>query len=309
MSAFGLLPFGTEAPWGGPGLLSIITALCVGTNKVIVFFTDPPKARDPLGYQDARNTLLWSLTPIDPAQIGISGEVIVEPGLRRPSYSPWIGDIVPDEDTVGPDGTLIPGDATQLIIKTVPTLEPGIDYTLELTGTIRGADCEEFAGLASFEIRARDKPEPRQDPVAAAVDTYRDWANPFFTIDPVTGQPVEGPGVFQFDEAGDIVLDDNASSLKKRVLRVIQTEAGAFAHLPNFGQRRLANTVARQSEVQRIAVRLQEQIRQFPDVRDAIVEASIDLSPRTGGGVLRFRIFVQPRSEGLIRLAFQTPLK
>jgi hypothetical protein len=53
---------------------------------------------------------------------------------------------------------------------------------------------------------------------------------------------------------------------------------------------------------------LQEQIRQFADVRQATVEARIEVSAATGGGILRFLITVQPRSEGLVRLAFQHPL-
>jgi hypothetical protein len=297
MSAFGLLPFGTDAPWGGPGLISLITILPVGTNKLIAFFTAPPRAGDPLGYQHATNTLLWSLSPIDPIEIGINGEVIVEPGKRRPSFGVRIADIVVDEE-----------DATQLVIKTVPQLEPGITYTVTLEGDIRGAACEEFGGRRSFDVLARNKPEPRKDPTSAPVDTFRDWANPFYLLDPVTGQPVEGPGIWQIDEAGDIVLDDNAASLKKRVLRVILTEQGAFAHLPRFGLRGLSNSVARQQDVQRIASLLQEQIRQFSDVRQATVEARIEVSAATGGGILRFLITVQPRSEGLVRLAFQQPL-
>jgi len=288
--------------------LSIIKVLAVGNNKLQVFFTAPPKAKDPGGWQDATNPLLWSLTPIDPVQIGINGEEIVDPGLRRPSFQVWIGDIRVDADTADADGNFVEGDPTQLEVWTVPQLEPGVSYTLELTGSIRGAACEEFGGLSSFDVRARDKPLPRQDPTAAAVDTYRDWANPFFVTDPATGQPTEGPGTWQVAEAGDIVLDDNAASLKKRVLRLIQTEAGAFAHLPNFGQRGLVGSVARQADVQRIATRLQEQVRQQPDVKEATVEAVIEVSPSTGGGVLRFLIVVQPRSEGLIRLAFQQPL-
>lgn len=296
MSAFGLTPFGNEAPWGGPGLISIITVLAQGSNKVIAFFTDAPKALDPGGWEDARDPLVWELLPIDPAVLGINGEIIVEPGDRRPSYLPWIGDIEADED-----------DPTQIIFRTVPGLEPGVSYTLELIGTVRGVNCEEFGGETSFEFRARNLPVPRVDPVAAAVDTFRDWANPYFVTDPRSGQLVEGTGTWLVAEAGDIVLSDNAASLKKRVLRIIQTEEGAFAHLPNFGQRATVKSIAKQSEVQRIASRLQEQIQQFPDVASASVEAKIDVEQ--AGGILRFRVIVQPRSGGVLSMAFQRPLK
>ena len=77
MSAWGLLPFGTEAPWGGPGLLSIIKALCTGANTIRVFFTTAPKALDWGGWRDATNPLYWTLTAIDPVEIGINGEEIV----------------------------------------------------------------------------------------------------------------------------------------------------------------------------------------------------------------------------------------
>lgn len=297
MSAFGTQPFGNTAPWGGAGTISIITALCTGANKITVFFTGAPKALDWGGWQDATNPIYWSLTAIDPVEIGISGIEIVETGSRRPSFGVFIADILPDED-----------DPTQLVIRTAPQLEPGISYRVELVGQIRGVGCEEFAGLASFEIRARNKPIPRKDPQAAAVDTYRDWDNPYYVTDPRTGQLVEGPGTWQIDEAGDIVLSGNAESLRKRVLRVITTEAGAFAHLPEFGQRATVKSIARPDEVQRIASRLQEQIQQFSDVRSAAVEVEVERSP-SGAGILRFRIAVQPRSEGIVRMVFAQPLK
>lgn len=295
MSAFGIEPFGNTAPWGGPGTISIINALCTGANKIVVFFTEPPLALDWGGWRDATNPLYWSLTAIDPVEIGISGVEVIEQGVRRPSFGVFIGDLLPDDD-----------DPTQLVLRTAPQLEPGIDYRLELVGSIRGTGCEDFAGLTTFEVRARNKPQPRKDPRVAAVDTYRDWANPFFVEDPVTGQLVEGPGTWLVAEDGDIKLDDNAASLKKRVLRVIQTEAGAFAHAPEFGQQFTVKSVARQSEIQRIASRLQEQIQRFPDVRSASVEAEVERAP--GGSLLRVRVAVQSRTDGIQRIAFQKPL-
>ena len=75
---FGLLPFGDVAPWGGPGTISLITILAIGTNELVAFFTAPPKCRDPLGFRDARNPLYWSIAPVDPVAIGFSGEVVPE---------------------------------------------------------------------------------------------------------------------------------------------------------------------------------------------------------------------------------------
>lgn len=296
MSAFGIQPWGAEAPWGGSGTISIIRILCVGTNKAIAFFTTDPKALDWGGWEDATNPRAWTISPIDPAEVGISGVEVVEPGLRRPSFAVMIADILADED-----------DPTQLVFRFAPQLEPGITYSLELTGSLRGVNCEEFGGERRFEFKARNRPKPRKDPRAAAVDTFRDWTNPYFVVDPLTGQTIEGPGTWQVLEAGDIELEDNEASLKKRVLRVIQTEAGAFAHLPNFGQRFTVKSIVRPSEVQRIASRLQEQINRFADVRSASVEAEIEVAP-SGAGVLRIRIAVQPRTEGIVRLVFEKPL-
>lgn len=292
-SPFGLLPFGDVAPWGGPGTISLITVLPIGTNEIIAFFTDPPKCRDPLGFRDSRNALNWEITPIDPIHIGIGGEVIVEPGRRRPSFTPWIGELWVDDL-----------DPTQVHIRTVPRLEPGIEYDVTLAGQIRGAACETFSGLATFRIRARNRPTPLQSRIAAQ-DTYRDFANPVFVVNPDNGQLVAGSGVWQFDEASQIVLDDAMTSLKKRVLRRIKTEAGAFVHLPNYGLRSMQAQLARPGEVQAAALRLQEQIKREPDVLDAGVSATVDATP--GGGLVRFVIRVQARSIGEVSFLVQVP--
>lgn len=294
MSAFGLLPFGTEAPWGGPGLLSLITILCVGENELIAFFTLAPRCDDPLGYRDGRNTAMWTIEPVDPVAIGLEGEEIVERGKRRPSYGPWIAEIFVDPD-----------DATQIHLVTVPRLEPGVKYDVTLAGAIRGAKCEEFGGLATFRVLARNRPEPKPGARFAAQDTYRDWANPYFTTDPATGQLVEGPGFWQLDETGEIVLDTAAESLKKRVIRRLETELGGFAHLPTYGTRSLSKALARSADVQEVALRLQEQLRQEPDVRGASVAAQIEATP--GGGIVRFQIKVQPRGIAEVSFLVQVP--
>lgn len=296
MSAFGIEPWGNTAPWGGPGQLSIIRVLCVGTNKAIIFWTAPPKAQDWGGWEDATNPTYWTITPVDPVQVGIGGVEVVPPGVRRPSFNVIIGDLLPDDD-----------DPTQLVVRFAPQLEPGVDYDLELVGTVLGAGCEGFAGQRTFRFRSRNKPEPRRDPRVSAVDTYRDFANPYFITDPTTGEKLPGPGSWQVAEDSDIVLSDNAASLKKRVLRVIQTERGAFAHLPDFGQQGLIKTQMRQPEIQALASKLQEQINRFADVRSASVVASVDVAP-SGGGILRVRVAVQPRTDGVVRLVFQKPL-
>jgi len=296
VSGFGILPFGTVAPWGGPGLLSIITALCVGENKITVFFTDPPKWRDPIGYRDSRNALNWRVDPIDPAVPTLDGGIYVEPGKRRPTRGVVINDILQDED-----------DPTQLHVWTAPTLEPGIEYAVQLVGPILGANCQKFGGQTIFIVTARDRPLRNRTGIAA-VDTYGDWSNPFFEIDPVTGLPVARERIWRYDEAGELVLADNAESLKTRILQRIQTEVGAFSHLPNYGLTSFAKRVARPYDVQQIAVRVREQIQFEPDVREAAVEARVEVEAN-GGGVVRFVISVQPRTEGLQTFLFDLPAR
>lgn len=292
MSAFGLLPFGTVAPWGGPGLLSIITVVAIGTNELIVFFTAPPRWRDPGGWQDTRNPEYWTITPFDPVNIGLEGEVIVEPGKRRPSPPfPWIGETFRDKD-----------DSTQIHIRTVPSMQPGVEYDLTLAPSVLGKDCEVLAGKRTFRVTGRNRPKGEASRFAV-LNTYRDWANPFFLVDPATGQQVVGPGIWQYDEAGEIVLDDAAGSLKKRVYRRIETEVGGFSHLPGYGLRALSKHLARPTEIQNMAVRLQEQIRQEPDVRDVSVSGSVEATTR--GGIVRFVINVQAKSIGEVSFLVQ----
>jgi hypothetical protein len=289
VSAFGLLPFGTEAPWGGPGLISLITILSVGTNELIAFFDAPPKCRDPLGYRDARNAEMWTITSVDPAVVALDGSLVVPPGARRPSLVPWIGSCFLDED-----------DPTQVHIKTVPSLEVGIDYDVTLAGSIRGASCEEFGGVATFRIRAADRSQPDKSRFAV-VDTYRDWANPY-----VSNSGELGTGTWLLDETGERVLDNAESSLKKRVIRRIITELGGFMHMPNYGLTSLSKRIARPTAIQGYVVRIQEQIRSEPDVREASVTGSLELG-KTGGAVVRFFVRVQTRSIGEVSFLVQVP--
>ena len=290
---FGLLPFGTVAPWGGPGTISLITILAIGTNELVAFFTAPVKCRDPMGFRDARNPRYWQIESVDPINVGIDGEVIVEPGKRRPSPPErWIGECFID-----------PEDPSQVHLRTVPQLETGIEYDVTLAGSVRGRACESFSGLATFRVLARDRP-PRPTSRIAAIDTYRDFANPFFETN-ANGQIVPGRGVWQFDETGEIVLDTADGSLKKRVLRRITTTLGAFSHLPRYGLPPILAKLARGGELQAIALRMQEQIREEPDVRDASVTASIEAT--ASGGIVRLAVRVQQRSLGEISFLVQVP--
>jgi hypothetical protein len=288
VSAFGLLPFGTESPWGGPGLISLITILSAGTNELIAFFTTAPKCRDPLGYRDARNPEMWAITPVDPAVEAFDGSLIVPPGARRPTINPWIGQCFVDAD-----------DPTQVHIRTVPQLEPGISYDVTLAGSIRGAHCQEFGGVATFRVRAADRPQNEKSRFAAQ-DTYRDWANPY-----VSNAGQLGTGTWLLDETGERVLDDAESSLKKRVIRRIITELGGFMHLPNYGLTTLSKRIAKPSAIQGYVVRVQEQLRREPDVRDASVTGSLERG--TTGSVVRFFVRVQTRSIGEVSFLVQVP--
>lgn len=292
MSIFGLQPFGNVAPWGGPGTISLITILAIGTNELLAFFTAPVKCKDPLGFRDARNPQYWAIEPIDPVAVGIDGEVIVQPGKRRPKEpGPWIGKCELDSE-----------DPTQVHVYTVPQLQDGIDYDVTLAGSVRGKACESFAGLATFRVFARNKPPPTRSRFAA-VDTYRDVANPVF--DRINGQTVPASGVWQYDEAGEFVLDDAVSSLRKRVLRRITTTLGSYAHLPRYGVPPLVGKLARGTDLQAMAVLVQEQILEEPDVRDASVLASVEATPQ--GGIVRLAIRVQHRALGEISFLVQVP--
>jgi len=289
---FGLLPFGNVSPWGGAGTISLITILAIGTNELVAFFTAPVKCRDPGGYRDARNAELWTIAAYDPIEIGINGEVIPYEGRRRPSPpGPWIGSCFLDPD-----------DPTQVHLLTVPQLETGIEYDVTLAGSVRGDACETFSGLATFRVAALTRPaRPRSR--FAAVDTYRDFANPPFET--VNGVLQPASGFWAYDETGEIVLDDAAGSIKKRVLRRITTELGGMVHLPGYGMPAFRAQVARAGQLQAIAIKLQEQILIEPDVRAASVTASLEVA--SAGGIVRLDIRVQTRLISEVSFLVQVP--
>lgn len=289
MTAFGLDPWGTVSPWGGPGAINIVSMLPIGTNELLAVFTSPPKCRDPLGFRDARNPMYWAIEPVDPVNIGINGEVVVEHGKRRPTPpAPWIGECFRDPD-----------DPKQVHVRTVPRLEPGVEYDVTI-GPVRGRACETYSGISTFRVRGLGRP-PRASSRIAAVARFRDFANPLFEVDR-NGQVVASSGVWQFDETGEIVLDSAEESLKKRVLRRLTTTLGGFAHLPRYGLPPMRGAVGRPGELQALAIRLQEQIREEPDVLDAGVSASIEPI-----GIVRFTVRVQQREIGEISFLVQVP--
>jgi hypothetical protein len=292
MPGFGLLPFGAS-PWGGPGQISLSAVRAIGSNELIAFFSSVPKYRDPLGYQDARNVQLWGIEPVDPITIGLGGEVFVEPGKRRPSEPyPWIAEAFVDG-----------ADPTQIHLRTATQLEPGAEYDVSVLGAIRGKDCESFGGLATHRVLARGRAEGARSRFAA-IDTYRDIANPYFAVEPQTGKTVVAPGFWAQDDAGEYVLGDATASLKKRVLRRIQTETGGFIHLRNYGVRATKGQLARGPEVQAFAIRLQEQLLTEPDVSAASVTGTIAVT-QAGSGIVTFAIVVKPRSSGEVSFSVQ----
>jgi hypothetical protein len=96
-------------------------------------------------------------------------------------------------------------------------------------------------------------------------------------------------GTFPIDETGDYAIDRGLVSYKKRIIRRLTTERGAFAHLPSYGVGVLSRVklLARPSVIADLGAEAEEQIRLEPET----AEVSVSVEPSTTTpGLVTFRV-------------------
>lgn len=245
MSQFGVTPFGEEGPFGGVGLITVIAAVPAARNRVILFFDGVPLADDPKGLRSATNPENYALTPVDPTIPGNPPQV--PDGLTVPSRRIALARCRADET-----------DPTQIHLWTDRDMEGGIIHKLEILGMLHGTDCEDFAGDSAFEFYAPFAPAARVAPDRLDL-RFRDLDDgnlPGFEI---------LPGVWRYKSNGDIALQPELESFKKRLIRRLTQQRRAFTWSENgidivIGQpmtpdilSRLANNVASMARADALA--------------------------------------------------------
>lgn len=291
MTAFGLRPFGTESPFGGPGSIAILGAVAIGTHEILVDFDVIPETFDPEGQRSATNTANWTLTPVDPRVASTADPtVLYNPNrLPVPSREPII--IEADWDRDAP---------TQIIIAVDSALERGVEYDLEIQPLVEGYDCETLVGVTTWRFGTVGQGPPRRARILQ-LDRYRDWANDFFPTDPA--QP---ESTWRITSNRDIALHDGIDSLRKRIFRRLLSALNSFSHLIGYGTDLRVKSLLRSGEVQRLANAIPEQIRQEPDVRSCACTVEQD-EVNSDGSIVVITIYVVRNDSREIKYVFEFP--
>jgi hypothetical protein len=290
MTAFGLRPFGTASPFGGPGSIAIIGAAAIGTHEILVDFDVAPETFDPAGQRSATNPDNWVLVPIDPR----AESTAVEGLFYNPSRLP-----VPTREPIPIEVEWYRTQPTQVIIALDSAVEVGVDYDLEIQPVVEGDNCETLVGVTTWRFGAVGQGPPSRTRVIQ-LDRYRDWAMDY--IPDVEGQP---ESTWAITANKDIGLHDGVASLRKRIFRRLLVSLNSFSHLVGYGTDLRIKSLLRGSDIQRLANAIPEQIRQEPDVRTC----SCTVRQDTGddGSVLVISINVIRSDAREIKYVFEFP--
>lgn len=230
-------------------------------NEALAYVSQDLIVDDPEGFDSATNPSNWTVVARDPRVPSVADPSIthVPADTGVPTYTPEIGEILVDDD-----------DTRQLRLRFNTFLEPRVVYDVTIGSSVRGVGCRSPAGALerSFKSLFRGIGAPRfvQD------DIYRDWDMRFFPDD-----RRQGVATWRLDSTTDIGIQPAAASLEKRILRRLLAAPGEFSHLgPTYGIHMSVRRLARAGELQSLASRAAEQIRQEPDVRDARVDVRLD---------------------------------
>jgi hypothetical protein len=291
VSLFGLRPFGTESPFGGPGSIAIIGATSIGTHEILVDFDQTPETFDPAGQRSATNTDNWTLTAIDPRiESTADPTVLYNPDrLPVPTRDPLL--IAADWSRLAP---------TQIILAVDSALERGVEYDLEIQPVVEGDACEALAGVTTWRFGAVGQgPPPRARIIQ--LDRYRDWANEFFP-----SRADQPESTWTITSNRDIALHDGIDSLRKRIFRRLLSALNAFSHLVGYGTDLRIKSILRPSDVQRLANAIPEQVRQEPDVRTAACTIVQD-ETNSDGSLLIVTVYVVRNDSRETQYLFEFP--
>lgn len=291
MTIFGLRPFGTESPFGGPGSIAILGAMALGTHEVLVDFDIEPETFDPEGQRSATNVANWTLVPIDPRVASTADPgVLYNPGrLPVPTRSPLL--IEAEWERSAP---------TLVVLAVDSALERGVIYELEIQPVVEGASCETLVGVSAWRFGAVGQGPSRRSRIVQ-LDRYRDWANE--AMPSAADQP---ESAWTIGANKDIALHDGPASLRKRIYRRLLSAINSFSHLVGYGTDLRIKSLLRSGEVQRLANAIPEQIRREPDVRLCSCTVQQD-EVNSDGSVVVITIYVVRDDSREIKYVFEFP--
>lgn len=255
MSSLPADPLGST-PLPVPGEMRIRGVVPFAQNSCIAVFDVPPLADDVQGVESVTNVNSWSAQVIDPTNTD-TGVPLLQPG-----------DVVPTRNTDVAFIEADPNRAEQIHVVFKGPLQPRVIVEVTASVVIAGARCEVLAGTLAQRFRA-----PLPGPTSASEaqprfiqeDLYRDFAFEYFPSDP--DQP---GGTFRYDSSGDIGIQGNLPSLRKRLYRRLLTRPGGFSHLGRaYGLKDSVKKRGSRSDLQKLVNRVAEQARLEPDVVEA----------------------------------------
>jgi hypothetical protein len=267
MSKFPENMFPIVSPSAG-GTFQVLGAVPFGMNSALVYFELAPLADDPEGFDSATNPANWAFSPVDPSTPSASdpNRLFVPDGEAVPTYVPEIGLIEMDLD-----------DPRQALLRFNTPLETNVRYDISPTG-LRTTDCDTLV-VATVQAKGLFRPDPPA-PRFVQEQIYRDFDFRFFPIDRQAA-----PATFRYDSTGDIGIQDANESLRKRLLRRMNTAPGAFTHLgKGYGTDLGVKKLARSGNMTALVNICREQALLEPDVREAGCEAR--LTTTRGGSLI-----------------------
>lgn len=291
MTIFGLRPFGTSSPFGGPGSIAIIGATSIGTHEILVDFDQIPETFDPAGQRSATNVDNWALTPVDPRIVSTADPT----AFYNPNRAP-----VPTREPLLIEADWDRRQPTQVILAVDSALERGVEYDLEIQPLVEGYACESLVGVTTWRFGAVGQGPPRRARIIQ-LDRYRDWAIEYF---PTSDDQPES--TWTLTSSRDIALHVGVDSLRKRIFRRILSALNSFSHLVGYGTDLRIKSLLRGSDVQRLANALPEQIRQEPDVRTCSCLVKQDFE-NSDGSILVVTVYVVRNDSRDVRYIFEFP--
>ena len=261
MSQYGIDPYGGElGPYGGPGLITLLGVLGAAENRVIAVFDRAPQVDDSRALGSATNILNYTIETINPTIVINNIPTVPDKAL------------VPTRGIALARARVDLADPKQVHIWTDRDMEPGIQHRISVVGPIHGLGCEEFAGPTSGTIWAPYPPPPQPSPDRLD-GVLRDLD------DGGTASSGEYPEVWRYQSNGDIALQSEIESLKKRIIRRCTQLPNSYIWSDN-GVPVFLHALMQPDTLNALANVVAEQAR-----RDVLVaSASCEVTPLVSGG-------------------------
>lgn len=230
--AFGSLPFGSQ---GTEGAICLTAAIPQTANELCVIFEGDIGIPNPCDPNDPTNKSTWSLLPLNP---GVCVRLVQRVQFQEPN-----------KIILSFDGPLCCGEPYR------------IQNSIASAGECSSVP---FTGLcvdpAAMETDVRDD------------DGFiRDIANPQLPGDAVMSGKFLALGTFEITDDGDLAQDFGVKSLRKRILRRVQTVLNGFFHLSGYGTELEIKALLKPDLLRRVQEKMRAQILREPEVADVRV--------------------------------------